>query len=167
MSLNNSITVKQYQADTPFLALTLSLMWFMYIKVCLLSIITDETQGVCEGWWQCATCLKPRSFWTKISHVIHWVATVAETFCFSSPGSLNLQPPPTWLHLIHRFHSLKLAALLLSDRTVFGHMSEVVPGSDGINFWKADQLHGWTEAGPLQTPQLIMMVGMESGQTVP
>lgn len=32
---------------------------------------------------------------------------------------------------------------------------------------QADQLHGRTEAGHLQTPQLIMMVGTDSGQTGP
>lgn len=130
-------------------------------------LLQTRNAGSVRGWWRCASCLRLRSFAPNLPM---WFTKLKLLQTYSVHRQLNLQPPQSWLHLILRFYSAKTAKFLCWDCIVFCHKSEIVLGSNGINFYPEslfeERLINFTDEtkrGRLQTPHLIMMVGKESG----
>lgn len=86
--------------------------------------------------------------------------------CASAQPALGpmRKTPPTWFHLINRFHILSILLPRLPSGITFWLTSEVVPGRNGDKVcpqnrywrrgWSASQMNG------RGTRQLIMMVGI-------
>lgn len=76
VDLNNSIITKvsgQHLVIHPYIILSSGFsVWY----ICYYS----RNRGSAGGWWLCASLPEAPLLWTKLCHVIHWVATVAQTY---------------------------------------------------------------------------------------
>lgn len=136
-------------------------------------VIIVETGGLRGGG---ASLPEAPLLWTKLCHVIHWVATVAQTYhsvhwaaltCSSSLPKHDPISSAAFTHWTQSSYSLRIGLLFFFSLL---HMLSFFSGCDGINLCpeslsEGKAADGWTEAD-FKTAQLIMTVGMESGRAV-